>query len=75
MPETPTTYNYYPALSGLMTADDLPEILGFIRDGLQQIFEKVYYINIPHSFTVSIGERVSSFRSTFTSVPNGLFPK
>lgn len=45
MPETPTTYNYYPALSGLMTADDLPEILGFIRDGLQQIFEKVYYKN------------------------------
>lgn len=45
MPETPTTYNYYPALSGLMTADELPEILGFIRDGLQQIFEKVYYKN------------------------------
>lgn len=45
MPETPTTYNYYPALSGLMTVDELPEILGFIRDGLQQIFEKVYYKN------------------------------
>lgn len=45
MPETPTTYNYYPALSGLMTVDDLPEILGFIRDGLHQIFEKVYYKN------------------------------
>ena len=45
MPETPTTYNYYPALSGLMTVEDLPEILGFIRDGLQQIFEKVYYKN------------------------------
>lgn len=45
MPETPTTYNYYPALSELMTAEELPEILGFIRDGLQQIFDKVYYKN------------------------------
>ena len=45
MPETPTTYNYYPALSGLMAAEELPEILGFIREGLQLIFDKVYYKN------------------------------
>lgn len=43
MPEVPTTYNYYPALSGLITLDDLPEILGFIKYGLQEIFDKVYY--------------------------------
>lgn len=41
MPETPTTYNYYPALSGLITLEDLPEILDFIKEGLQEIFDKV----------------------------------
>lgn len=43
MPEIPTTYNYYPALSRLITLDDLPEMLGFIKEGVQELFDKVYY--------------------------------
>ncbi len=53
MPETPTTYNYYPALSGLITLEDLPEILDFIKEGLQEIFDKVYYKDFQSSRNVS----------------------
>ena len=53
MPETPTTYNYYPALSGLIALEDLPEILDFIKDGLQEIFDKVYYKDFQSSRNVS----------------------
>lgn len=37
----PTT-KYYPSLSSVVTLDDFPEYLGFIKDGIQQIFHKIY---------------------------------
>ena len=33
-------YNFYPALSNLITLDDLPEVLNFIEGGIQDIFNK-----------------------------------
>ncbi len=53
MPETPTTYNYYPALSGLITLQDLPEILDFMKEGLQEFFDKVYYKDFQSSRNIS----------------------
>lgn|SRR5690554_6239118 len=53
MPETPTTYNYYPALSRLITLDDLPEILDFLKVGLTQLFDKVYYKDFQSSGNTS----------------------
>jgi hypothetical protein len=31
-----TGYQYYPALSNLISIDDLPEILSFLQNGLQK---------------------------------------
>lgn len=39
----PTEYKYYPALSDLLTPEDLPDFLGFIKDGLDTVFSKMYY--------------------------------
>jgi hypothetical protein len=40
----PDTQNkYYPALSDIMKADDLPDFLSFIKEGIQNIFSKIYY--------------------------------
>lgn len=53
MPETPTEYKYYPALSDIMKADDLPDFLSFIKEGLQNIFDKIYYKDYQVSKSVS----------------------
>ncbi|MCP2027476.1 hypothetical protein L1276_002633 [Flavobacterium sp. HSC-32F16] len=43
MSTTPTEYKYYPALSDIMKPEDLPDFLSFIKDGLQSVFDKMYY--------------------------------
>ncbi|MHC0445867.1 hypothetical protein ACWA1F_10670 [Flavobacterium sp. 3-218] len=43
MSTTPTEYKYYPSLSDLMKPEDLPDFLSFIKDGLQSVFDKMYY--------------------------------
>ena len=43
MPDTQTQNKYYPALSDIMKADDLPDFLSFIKEGIQTIFSKIYY--------------------------------
>jgi len=53
MPETPTEYKYYPALSDIMKADDLPDFLSFIKEGLQNIFDKIYYKDYQVSKSIS----------------------
>ena len=45
MSTTPNTYKYYPALSQLISVDDLPDFLSFIKDGVQNILEDIYYKN------------------------------
>ncbi len=37
-----TTAKYYPSLSTVVTLDDFPEYLGFIKDGIQEIFNDIY---------------------------------
>lgn len=50
----PTTTNiitkrYYPALSEVITIDDLPEFLHFAEDGLNVLLDKVHYKNLQYS--------------------------
>lgn len=39
---------YYPALSSVVTFDDLPESLGFIKQGLQSLFSKIHYKDLQY---------------------------
>ena len=32
MPTSPVQYNYYPALSNLISVEDLPEFLNFLKE-------------------------------------------
>ena len=51
MPNTPAVVSrrYYPRLSSIVSQDDLPEILGFVKEGLQNLFEKLHYKDLQHS--------------------------
>ncbi|WP_316632365.1 hypothetical protein [uncultured Flavobacterium sp.] len=39
---TPTTQKYYPSLSTVVSLDDFPDSLGFIKDGIKLLFDKIY---------------------------------
>lgn len=43
MPTTAITPRYYPTLDTVITEQDIPEILGFIREGLVSLLEKIHY--------------------------------
>ncbi|MBF7093216.1 hypothetical protein IUY40_16915 [Flavobacterium sp. ALJ2] len=43
------TARYYPRLSEVITADDLPEFLSFVQNGLNAIFETIHYKNLQYS--------------------------
>lgn len=43
------TTRYYPKLSELMTLDDLPEFLSFAREGLEEVFDRIYFKNLRYS--------------------------
>ena len=47
MATTPVDYQYYPALSDLIDVDDLPEILSFIKGGIEVVFSSIYYKDYP----------------------------
>lgn len=49
MSTTTLQKRYYPTLSSVVTAEDLPDILGFIKDGAQNLFSHIYYKDFQHS--------------------------
>ena len=49
MSTTTLQKRYYPALSSVVTAEDLPDILGFIKDGVQNLLSQVYYKDFQYS--------------------------
>lgn len=51
----PTT-QYYPTLSTVVSLEDFPEYLGFIKEGIQSIFDKIYI----KDFQASISPRGES---------------
>ena len=41
---TPTIIRrYYPTLSSIINSDEIPEVLGFIKDGVQSLIDKIHY--------------------------------
>jgi hypothetical protein len=50
MPATKVvTRRYYPALSEVITVDDLPEFLHFAENGLNLLLDKIHYKNLQYS--------------------------
>jgi hypothetical protein len=46
-------YKYYPALSNLISVDDLPDFLSFIKENIQSVFDNIYYKNYSASKNVT----------------------
>lgn len=54
MPNTPAppvavTRRYYPTLSTIVNEDDIPEILGFIKEGLVNLLGKIHYKDLQYN--------------------------
>ncbi|TDQ77457.1 hypothetical protein [Sphingobacterium yanglingense] len=49
MPTNTITKRYYPALSEVISTEDLPEFLHFAEEGLENILSKIYYKNLQYS--------------------------
>lgn len=47
--QTPVTHRYYPRLSSVVTKDDIPDILGFIKDGVTNLLDTIYYKDLQYS--------------------------
>ncbi len=47
--QAPVTHRYYPRLSSVVTPDQIPEILGFIKDGVIGLLDKIYYKDLQYS--------------------------
>ena len=40
---TPIAQRYYPRLSSVVSEQDIPDILGFIKTGVSNLLSKIYY--------------------------------
>jgi len=49
MTQLPVTKRFYPALSEVITEDDLPEFLHFAEQGLGVVLQNIYYKNLQYS--------------------------
>jgi len=47
-----TIQPYYPALSDIVSIDQLPDGLGFIKDGIRNVFDNIFYKNLIESHSV-----------------------
>src|SRR5690242_15096138 len=45
------TNQYYPSLSTIVSFEDFPESLGFIREGIQSIFDDIYIKDLQTSIS------------------------
>jgi len=43
MPNIQPANRYYPRLSSVVNTEDFPEILGFIKDGIVTVFDKMHF--------------------------------
>src|SRR5690554_3713888 len=46
---TPIIHRYYPRLSSVVSFEDFPESLGFLKQALQSIFSKIHYKDLQYS--------------------------
>ncbi|WP_158837816.1 hypothetical protein [Polaribacter sp. L3A8] len=42
-------YRYYPKLSSVVSTEDIPDILGFIKDGIDSLFENIHYKDLQYN--------------------------
>ncbi|KAB8156120.1 hypothetical protein EZY14_002570 [Kordia sp. TARA_039_SRF] len=42
-------HRYYPKLSSVVSTDDIPDILGFIKDGIVYLFDKIHYKDLQYN--------------------------
>ncbi|MDR2207253.1 MAG: hypothetical protein LBE36_13975 [Flavobacteriaceae bacterium] len=49
MPTPPIKYRYYPRLSSIVSEKDIPDILGFIKAGIINLLNKIYYKDLQYS--------------------------
>lgn len=47
--QTPVTHRYYPRLSSVVTQDDIPDLLGFLKPGITNLLDKIYYKDLQYS--------------------------
>ena len=45
----PTPKRFYPTLATVVSTDDLPEVLGFIKDGLSTMLDKIHFKDLQYS--------------------------
>ena len=51
MPETPTIVRrYYPTLSSIVSEEEIPDVLGFVKEGILYLFDKTHYKAIVKHF-------------------------
>ncbi len=43
---------FYPSLSSIAKIPDLPQQLGFIQEGLEYIFDKLYFTDLQYLFVI-----------------------
>jgi hypothetical protein len=44
----PVIHRYYPSLSSIVSLDNFPEALGFLKEGIQNIFDKIHYKDLQY---------------------------
>ncbi len=49
---TPIAPRYYPRLSSVVSENDIPDILGFIKTGVTNLLNKIYYKDLQYSKSV-----------------------
>jgi hypothetical protein len=45
----PTPKRFYPTLATVVSTDDLPEVMGFIKDGLSTMLGKIHFKDLQYS--------------------------
>lgn len=64
---------FYPTLDSLVPLDNLPDGLGLVKDGLQNVFSKVYYKDFVF-FNSLLGDRID-YKITILSPHSPSFQK
>ncbi|MBV8328827.1 hypothetical protein [Chryseobacterium sp.] len=49
MPNQPIKYRYYPRLSSVISENDIPDILGFVKDGIVSLLDHIYFKDMQSS--------------------------
>ena len=52
MPETQITARYYPTLATVLNTEELPEILGFLKEAIANLLDKIHYKDLQYSKSV-----------------------